>query len=233
MFRQSSRRLLTASSMALLLMGLASSAWAYVVDGSGRIVDSLGHEWLNAADVTGFTWAQFDSVCFHEGEAGTRTPCTGPAGGGGFDLKGWTWAFASEVGTLFQEVASQNGCVGCTSSAPVHQNGSAWANQSVLDLGATGFFSGFLVNARGWAGTPEQDPFVGDDPVLEYDYNGSLNNPVASSYDPRNASAEFSGVFNGGWFFRSAPSVVPEPTVLALAIASLAALAAVRRRRKT
>ena len=78
-------------------MGVAGSAQAYFDPVTGLT-------WLNPALVTNTSWNQIDTVCYHEGKAGARTACTGPATTGGFDLSGWVWAFQSEVDTLFHDV---------------------------------------------------------------------------------------------------------------------------------
>ena len=59
-------------------------------------------EWLQPANLLGFSWTDFDAVC-----PGGR--CAGALGGSGPDITGWNWAAIDEVGALFSMFSPHEG----------------------------------------------------------------------------------------------------------------------------
>jgi hypothetical protein len=81
---------------------------------SGPVAD--GKEWFQPADITGFSWNDFNAVC------GGGGACTGSVGT--TDLTGWTWASVDDVNALFNRYIGSNQLSGPSSYQEVD---SAWA----------------------------------------------------------------------------------------------------------
>ena len=78
---------------------------------AGPIVNGL--EWFQPADLTGFTWHDFDAIC-------SPAPCSGRVGGSGPDITGWTWADVDAVNALFNDYIGSQQLVGprCSGRGP-------------------------------------------------------------------------------------------------------------------
>lgn len=202
---------------AAVLTSIAATATAYSINGSGNVVDSLGREWRDPAEVLNFTWDQIDAACHHEGEVGERVACSGsatgaPNGAGTVDLTGWTWAFAGEVCALFIGVVNQNG--GALAGCPpeLREVDSVWAGPAVLALGKTSQdVSLFFELTQGWSAT--RVPGIGAEGIVlqvidsTFPANVGEQDSVTTLLLPTGSS----GRTLGGWFYRSAAPLPPGP----------------------
>lgn len=84
----------TLAALVVVVGAFASSAHSSVILGD--------RQWLQPADLLGYTWNDFDAAC-------PNGVCAGSLSGAGPDITGWNWASIDVVGDLFAALSPHPG----------------------------------------------------------------------------------------------------------------------------
>ena len=174
-------------------------------------------EWFQPADVTGFSWNEFNAIC--------SPVCSGMPGGTGPDISGYTWASVDDVNALFHYFIGTAADFGPHSHLEVN---STWAPIFINDFVPFSFFGGSLDVVTGWVRTLRDPDFA---------YIPVLSNFIPVDGEDRARTDPFISVSNssatrGAWLYRPVSVSVPEPGTLALLSLGLFGMGLTRRRKK-
>lgn len=204
----------TSVLLCLLVAFVSASAVA------GPVVN--GKEWLQPADVTGFSWSEFNAVC-----AGGS--CIGSIGTSGPDLTGWTWASIFEVGDLFSVTTPHSGGVSVFESAQI-----SFGAEFITDVGfqitsspevAINFGVSAVAGHSSTLMPTASSAYLGFVQIGFFPqyFRGSLvSTDTVNPTDYRDDSV-------GAWLYRSVS--IPSPASLSLLLLACAQLFALRIRR--
>jgi hypothetical protein len=170
---------------------------------AGPIID--GREWLQPADLTRYSWNDFNAVC-------SSGLCTGQLGGSGPLLTGYMWATVDDVNALINSYIGSAELTG-----PSEYTGGSWGEAFFSDFTDI-FVNTSITRLDAWTSTAfsADEAYLG---VVRYlpDFN------VAAANTDVTGSRDLSSRNIGAWLYRPVEAV-PSPATLILFVLGLVGL---------